>query len=65
LLASANKKPDDLADIGFAEDMKDLPMFRESNSRSGGGLVEESKEVDISANTLNKPRYTVAYKKMD
>jgi hypothetical protein len=57
LLAAANKKLEDQPDIGFAEDMKDLPMFREG----GGAPEEEAKEGE----NANKGRYTVAFKKMD
>ena len=55
-MAAANKKHEDNADIGFAEDMKDLPMFREG--REPG---EETKEGE----SVKKGRYTVAFKKMD
>ena len=43
LMTAANKKPEDHSDIGFAEDMKDLPMFKDQNSN----IAEEAKEGEV------------------
>ena len=51
-------------DLGFADDMKDLPMFRDAH-----GAPEE--EVKTASGDGGKPqgtykgRYTLAYSKMD
>jgi hypothetical protein len=65
LLLAANKRPEDYLDLGFADDMKDLPMFRDAH-----GAPEE--EVKTASGDGGKPqggtykgRYTVAYSKMD
>lgn len=43
-MTAANKIVEDHADIGFAEDMKDLPMFKDQNNR----IEEEAKEGELS-----------------
>ena len=66
LLLSANKRPEDHLDLGFADDMKDLPMFRDAL----GAPEEEAKTASgdggkPQGTTTYKGRYTVAFSKMD
>jgi hypothetical protein len=61
LLAAANKKLDEL-DIGFGEDMKDLPMFKEQTESE---TATENQQPSATPTGNYKGRYTVAYSKMD
>jgi len=66
LLVAANKKPEDHMDIGFAEDMKDLPMFKDQNEGSQASeSISGSKPSVSTSQDKYKGRYTIAFSKMD
>ena len=53
-------------DIGFAEDMKDLPMFKDQNEGSQASeSISGSKPSVSTSQDKYKGRYTIAFSKMD